>query len=70
MKKMPWLTQVSHWMQQAFTTLRGLSIMSIVLLLVAGLVVIRVASGLLRIIVPVACCAVAGFLLLHVLHVI
>ena len=67
---MPWLTQISRWMQQAFTTLRGLSILSIVLLLFAGLVVIRVASGLLRIIVPVVCCAVAGFLLLHVLHVI
>ena len=36
-----WLTQIGHWIQPVFTTLRGLSITSIVLLLVAGLVVVR-----------------------------
>jgi hypothetical protein len=68
---MAWLQQIGHYLQQAFTTLRGLSVVSIVLLVVAGLVVLRLTTGLLRLLVPVACCAGAGYLLIHtVLHLV
>jgi hypothetical protein len=66
---MPVLTQISHYLQQAFTTLRGLSIVSIVLIILAVIVALRLFSGILRVVVPLALLLGGGYLLLHVLHV-
>lgn len=67
---MPWLQQVGHWLHTTFLSLRGLSVVSIALMAVAAVVVLRLASGLVRVVVPVVLVAGGGYLLLHLLHVV
>ena len=64
------LTQISHWLHTTLLSLRGLSVVSIVLIVAGVVVAIRLLSGLLRVVVPLVLVAAGGYLLLHVvLHV-
>lgn len=67
---MPVLTQISHWIHTTLLSLRGLSVVSLVPIIVAVVVALRLLGGVLRLVVPAGLVAGGGYLLLHLLHVV
>lgn len=67
---MAWLQQACHWLHTTFLSMRGLSVVSIALIVVATIVVLRLASGILRVVIPVLLVAGGCSLLLHLLRAI